>query len=427
MLRHPKRCRKLLEEVWAVLPELPKLPATTFKISELSEALEYFSKGVHIGKVLVSISENVPVSAARPTKVSGPLGDPVTQALQVALNAKPGLGGVVCVPNLQALTSVEELRGAQVVLTASSAVAALAACMCPDALCVELPRWEAIKSLDEWLGLQGNFVATEEESAGNLQEWLMEVISEMAGNIDMDQTFEAVGLDSLALISLARRLTSKVGKSVSVVDLYDYPSPKKLLNALTGGPQQQVQLPKVVCLHGFRSNKEIMSLKCAPFVSAVGAVDWIFVNAPRPSTGPADPGVPVDMQTFEWWGQKDGPYETAWLAPHFDGLKETLPLVNDLAPTGVVGFSQGGAIAALVPCQWCVLFSAVVPPDLEQQSKPSFHSWDPEEEYVSQCKEVSSYFSNKQVHTHGEGHNIPQHSSIVKAFATFVSEQLQKT
>lgn len=37
MLKHPDRCRKLLEEVWEVLPELPRLPSTSFPISELSK------------------------------------------------------------------------------------------------------------------------------------------------------------------------------------------------------------------------------------------------------------------------------------------------------------------------------------------------------------------------------------------------------
>jgi len=421
MLRQPDRCRQLLEEVWAELPDLPKLPFSTYPISELPKALEYFSKGVHVGKILVEL-DDTPALPARPRFVNGPVGDAVTQALRTALGAEAGPGGVVCIPSLRALVDVGDLQAAQVVVSASPAVIAIAEAVCPTALRVELPRWEPVAGIDDWLSLGGHVVAVEEEEGGDLREWLLEVVEEMAGPIEMDENFESTGLDSLSLISLARRLSAKVGKSVSVADLYDNPTPQKLLDSFSGRAQAQLARPKVLCLHGFRSNKDAMALQMSPFTSALGTVEWVFMNSPRRATGPPDPKIPMS-EAFEWWGQRDGPYETGWLAStsQYDGLEETLALVKATAPLGVVGFSQGGAVAALLEARWVALFSAVAPKGLRNRDVKSFHSWDPEEEYVEQCIEVSQHFSKKEVHPHHEGHSVPRNAAVVDRFVAFAS------
>jgi aryl carrier-like protein len=273
--------------------------------------------------------------------------------------------------------------------------------------------------------LGGSVAAVEEEHSGDLREWLVEVLAEMAGSVRMDDTFETIGLDSLSLISLARRLSGKVGAMVSVADLYDNPTPRQLLDSFAGRPQPQVMRPKAVCLHGFRSNRDAMSLQVAPFVSAVGEVEWVFLNAPRKASGPPDPKIPA-AEAFEWWGQKDGPYETGWMAPYFDGLDSTLPLVKSMSPKGVLGFSQGGAVASLVEgCAWVALFSAVVAPNMQQSSVPSFHCFDLQEEFASQCVDVSRHYVGiKEVHNHSYGHNVPRDRDLVRSFAAFVAAQV---
>jgi len=424
MLQCPDKCRKLLEEVWRELPTLPRLPATSFSMAELPKALEYFSRGVHIGKVLVTVEET-PVLPALPTAVTGPEGDMVTEALRTAIGAEDGPGGVVCMPSLGAVAALEDLARARVVVSASAAVGALAERVCPEAVCVQLPRWEPISGIDDWLQLGGHLVAVEEEHGGGLREWLLEVVSEMVGSVDMEETFEGAGFDSLMLISLARRLSTKVGKAVSVADLYDHPTPRKLLDSLAGGPRPEIARAKVVCLHGFRSNKDAMALQLAPFISAFGSVEWVFVNAPRKASGPADPKIPV-KEAFEWWGQQDGPYETGWMAPHFGGLEETLPSVARLRPVGAVGFSQGAAVASLIECKWVALFSAVLPPGLRTRTDPSFHCFDPAEDFASQCTDVCERFSTKEVHHHNHGHNIPRDEGLIGHFVDFVSKQLAK-
>jgi aryl carrier-like protein len=265
------------------------------------------------------------------------------------------------------------------------------------------------------------------ESDDNLRDWLLDVVLAMAGSIQDDQSFEDAGLDSLSLISLARRLTSKLGRAVSVIDLYDHPTPNRLLMALSGGPvKQAVERIKAVALHGFRSNKEALQMSLAPFVSATGFVDWIFINSPRQATGPADPKIP-DSDAYEWWGEEGGTFETGWMGPTYGGASETLRAVRDISPVGLLGFSQGGAVAMLSASEstrWMALFSSVVPPptlSLPPQQMPSFHSYDPSEEFVHQCIDVAKHFSDKQVHEHNFGHNIPQVQELVLKFAEFAS------
>jgi aryl carrier-like protein len=248
----------------------------------------------------------------------------------------------------------------------------------------------------------------------------MELVEEMTGSTSMDDTFEELGLDSLSLISLARRLSAKVGRTVSVVDLYDRPTPRRLLDSFSAAPQPSLVRPKALCLHGFRSNKDALAHSLAPFVSAVGFVEWIFVNAPRPATGPSDPKIPIS-EAFEWWGQRGGDFETGWMAPHYDGFDEALPSLAAIKPVGVVGFSQGGGVASVLETAWTALFSAVCAPRQQKRSTPSFHSYDDAEEHVNQCKDVASFFEDKVVHVHTSGHNIPNDPEVVRHFAAFVA------
>jgi len=438
MLRQPDRCRKLLEEVWRDLEELPRLPTKTFLASDVSSALQYFSKGVHVGKILVEI-DDVPVLPMRP---KGLLETDATKQDLVSQYLKMHLGGeaveapeVLTLPAFDTLLSTSDaaLKDAKVVISASAPAIAAAAKLCPQATRIQLPFWEpfavnASGGLDDWLMLQGEVVAGEEDIAegGDLRGWLLEVIEEMAGPIEMDMAFEDAGLDSLSLISLARRLSAKVGKSVSVADLYDNPSPQKLLDSFSGGPQRALARPKVLCIHGFRSNADAMAFQMAHITSALGGFEWVFITSPRPASGPPAPKV-LPEEAREWWGQPGGAYETGWLAStsQYEGLDTTLKSIDASGFLGVVGFSQGGGVAALLKSKWTVFFSAVLPPNLKKASNetPSFHSWDPNEDYVEQMIEVSEHFTNKQVVLHNEGHVVPRDSEVVRKVIDFINAQ----
>merc|ERR1712137_1391414 len=110
------------------------------------------------------------------------------------------------------------------------------------------------------------------------------------------------------------------------------------------------------------------------------------------------------------------------MSPHYTGLEHTLQAIRDLRPVGLVGFSQGAAMAALVECDWVALFSPVKAPGLNQRFIPSFHCYDPNEEFASQCVDVFDLFTDKEVHTHCAGHTIPSDKALVACFAAFVSK-----
>eukprot|EP00435_Cladocopium_sp_Y103_P051260 s193_g15.t2 len=115
MLKRPNECRKLLEEVWAELPSLPRLPTKTFGMANLKGALEYFAKGIHIGKVLVAVED----------------GDIMTQSLRAAGTEEGGVR-VHCVQCLEDVP--EKLDQAQMVITTSKSVAAILKEVSPEAL-----------------------------------------------------------------------------------------------------------------------------------------------------------------------------------------------------------------------------------------------------------------------------------------------------
>jgi len=412
MLKRPNQCRKLLEEVWSELPQLPRLPTKTFGMADLRGALEYFGKGIHIGKVLVAVEDGVPVLPRRP-QVIGP-NDIVTQSLRAA-GTEEGLR-VHCVQSLEDMP--ENLCSADMVITSSKSVAAILKKLNPKARCLVLPRWEPLSSLDEWMTLEGHVIASEDEPEGDLSGWLSSIVEEMAGPIELDTTFEDAGLDSLSLISLARRLSSKVGKVITVADLTDNPTPRRLLQSFSGGPQPQLLRPKAVCLHGFRSNGDALAAQMGPLVSALGSLEWIFVTSPRLGTGPAAPHI---SDGREWWG--DGDFETGWQR-NYEAINATLPNVRAINAVGAVGFSQGGAVAALLDCSWRVLFSPVKVPGLRLQVSPCLLTYDCNEEYVEECKEVGEFFKAKQVYIHDKGHDVPRDASFTKIFQEFVSAQL---
>jgi len=417
MLEWPDTARELLEEVWAAMPQLPMLPTKTFGMSDLSGALEYFSKGVHIGKVLVAV-QNCEVLPARPQKVEGPKDDLVSGCLQAVLSASEGTGGVLCAPTLSDLAETS-LRSAQLVLTASPAVAAAVQVLNSQATCVTLPVWEPVMDLDEWLSLGGQIFASEEEVEGDLRQWLFQTVEEMSGPIQLDMSFDDAGLDSLSLISLARRLTSKV-KAVSVANISDHPTPRRLLEFLTGHPQPELARPKVLCLHGFRSNGDAMAASMGSLTSRVGFVEFLFISSPRVASGPSAPDIPQD-EAREWWGQPGGSFETGWMAPHFNGFEACFAVLQGIKLAGAVGFSQGGGVAALLDCPWLILCSPVISPGLRTSSAKCLLTYDPTEEYVEQCLEVGEKFSNKQVHTHCQGHVIPSDPGFVNLFVELSS------
>ena len=113
---------------------------------------------------------------------------------------------------------------------------------------------------------------------------------------------------------------------------------------------------RILCLHGHRTSGAILREQMLEVSSQLEAgfgpsLDLRFPDAPHPASGPAQdavqsawPGRPY----YEWWDKgEDGRYA---------GVDATLAYVRDYEQMhgpfeGVVGFSQGGALAALLCSQ----------------------------------------------------------------------------
>ena len=136
----------------------------------------------------------------------------------------------------------------------------------------------------------------------------------------------------------------------------------------------------MLCLHGFRSNGDAMAAQLGPLCSALGTVEWVFLSSPRLSSGPC---APLITEGREWWGSGD--FETGWRR-NYEALRATLPAAEAVKALGAVGFSQGGAVAALLEVSWRVLFSPVKAPGLSRKQGPCLLTYDPQEEYVQECR-----------------------------------------
>ena len=114
-------------------------------------------------------------------------------------------------------------------------------------------------------------------------------------------------------------------------------------------------------------------------------------------------------------------------------LDEALGIIAARGPfDGVIGFSQGGAVACMVDAPWVVFFSTITtPPERTQRwGRPTLHVFDAAEEYVALCEEMVASAARAAPDAtgrvaHDAGHNVPQDPASVKAVVKFVRGQLE--
>uniref|UniRef100_A0A7S2JMB0 Carrier domain-containing protein n=1 Tax=Haptolina brevifila TaxID=156173 RepID=A0A7S2JMB0_9EUKA len=472
MLEQPVAARALLETVAAALPSLPHLPATVYPMADLNEALSYMGSGKHIGKVLIRTSA-VDASDTLPAACGAP-NDPLFRSLLPVLRrgcnandteqAARHSGGMLCdggrcvvlrdASGLEDAELERQLRGAAVVITRCPLVATWATTLGAE-LALELRGgWGPLSSrvLREAMRHRGSgHVVASEPAESEMAEvsgaasWLPALVADVAGvpSVDLHASFDDYGLDSLLLINLAQRISTKLGRRLAVSSIQQHDNVANLLEALAPSlstpPVNQKQL-RVLCLHGFRASADLMRIQMAPLLGAIPEVlakrcTFVFVDAQRPSTGPAMEGIPPEIPTFEWWGEP-GPYDETWKRG-FDGFGAALhDLMADGPYDGIIGFSQGGAVASLIPARWVMLFSTITPPtpaELEAVGAPkldmlyqqrSFHTFDEEEEYAALCKDMVSRFNETTTVLHTEGHAVPKTDATLSQARMFLEERL---
>ena len=137
-----------------------------------------------------------------------------------------------------------------------------------------------------------------------------------------DESLEGVGLDSLSLITFAQRLGARCGRPVSVEELQAADSITAVLTAFArsgaddaraaaaaaaaeaapptaaaAAAEAAAARPRVLCLHGFRSNREMLGVQLAPYLARHrGDFDFVFADAPRAATGDPEEGIPPEVR-----------------------------------------------------------------------------------------------------------------------------------
>lgn len=196
---------------------------------------------------------------------------------------------------------------------------------------------------------------------------------------------------------------------------------------------EENEKPRILCLHGMRTSGLILSRQMASLRYHVDA-DFVFIDGPFPATGPPQKGVLQFYPNLPY-------YEWQSLDPE-EGLHYLLDYLSDEKNgrfNGILGFSQGAKMAALVAFAlrsidnasglkfnqlqkvsdfhgplFYIFIGGVTPfpsspTDNTYLEVDSLHIMGLEDPLIQSSKVLSSLFSEecKMILQHSEGHNIP--------------------
>ena len=252
------------------------------------------------------------------------------------------------------------------VVLARSARAAARAAELGVALVAELrgaPRALGSAQLRALLAHSGSLVvsrvAAAPPSSEALEPWLRAAVGALLGTgaaeeVSLDEPLEDLGFDSLMGITLAQQAAAHLGRAVSAASIQPDASLRQLLDLMGGGtggadaappptapplaapPPVLRPRPRVLCIHGFRASAEMMAVQLAPFTAlfagpAAGpaSVEFVFAQAPRRSTGPAQADIPPEVPTYEWWGEPGLSYGRRPLLPSLTQSYQVLGAQRD--------------------------------------------------------------------------------------------------
>jgi predicted esterase len=115
--------------------------------------------------------------------------------------------------------------------------------------------------------------------------------------------------------------------------------------------------PKVLCLHGWRTNGEILSMQMAS-LQANTTMDCVFIDAPFPGRGDPDKGIALfypDHPYYEWFyrAKKSDANESSAsnlkASDIYENLEESIKFLKNHIESngpydGLLGFSQGASM-----------------------------------------------------------------------------------
>lgn len=111
--------------------------------------------------------------------------------------------------------------------------------------------------------------------------------------------------------------------------------------------------PRVLCLHGWRTNGDILSMQMAALQANVN-IECTFIDAPFPGKGEPDKGIAFfypDRPYYEWFyrnRRKEG-IESKSSTVIYENLEESMKYLTDYLESngpydGLLGFSQGASM-----------------------------------------------------------------------------------
>jgi len=200
---------------------------------------------------------------------------------------------------------------------------------------------------------------------------------------------------------------------------------------------------RILCLHGSRQSAAILQKRCKTLIKKCSPVaELAFLDAPHKCQGD-------DAQdSFCWWlpglakGEAHPEWAAQWAASHAilcNVLQEAAAVGRPF--DGVLGFSNGAATAAILltsqpeACQSCQLQFALLaggylPNILEglgfKLEVPSLHMQGAGDALVTpqQHEQLQGLFIQPLVHTHDQGHVIPQRAADTTVIVAFLRDQL---
>ena len=202
---------------------------------------------------------------------------------------------------------------------------------------------------------------------------------------------------------------------------------------------------RLLCLHGYAQNANFFSSRTGAVRKGIKALaDVHYLDAPHAATGAFLGDIDADARgaPLGWWNTRDA--ERPALSGAYVGLDESVARVKrcvaDDGPfDGVLGFSQGATLAALLCLSepglfgFALLFAGFVPRDAivrapfdaaaaAPNATPTFHCLGASDASVPPdvARSLASCFASPAVFEHAGGHVVPGNAPLRNAVKDFL-------